>query len=306
MRRMNSPPGPADEQRPDEQRPDGHGPDEEGAILILVVFLTVTLVAMAAMVVDVGALLDERRQLQNGADAGALAVARSCALGTCDASLAEGLADGNSRDGDSRVDSVTYPAAKRVRVTTSTQGGGGSILPYFFGQVLTGQKGKTVRATATASWTIAASPTATAVPIAISKCEVDQLVVGAASVIFRTKALGPCALKDGFGWLDGNCPSAFTAGVDATGDPGKSGPKNCLGPLKGTDVAFPVFDTFTGNGNNTRYHIIGFAVLRLTGWRYPSDESSPRPCSPPATCIAGTFVSFTTPGTGSAGVSLVS
>ena len=38
------------------------------------------LVGMAALVVDVGAVVEEKRQLQNGADAAALAVAQSCAL----------------------------------------------------------------------------------------------------------------------------------------------------------------------------------------------------------------------------------
>lgn len=290
--------------------PEWETADEQGAILIIVVLLTVTLIAISAMVVDVGAILDERRQLQNGADAGALAVAQSCAIGPCDVALAASMADLNSRDGDSAVDSVTYPAANQVRVTTSTRSGGGSILPYAFGQILTGVEGRTIRATATAAWVQPVPANATAVPIGFSKCQVDQLVPGAASTIYVTKPTGPCALEEGMGWLDGDCPSVFTAGLDASGDPGKSGPKDCLGPLKDSDVRFPVFDTITGTGTNTNYHIVGFAVLRLTGWRYPSDESSPRPCGSPATCVAGTFVSYITPGPGTgpgqSGVSLVS
>lgn len=269
--------------------------DQAGSVLILVVLLTVTLVAMAAMVVDVGALLDERRQLQNGADAGSLAVAHSCAAGPCDANLAEGLADGNSRDGDSAVDSVTYPAANRVKVTTSTRGGGRNILPYSFGQAVTGEKGRTVRASATAAWGPVGS--AVAIPLAISKCDLQQLAIGTYGVITFKKGSGPCSGKDApgaFGWLDGACPTTFTAGTLVNGNPGASGPKDCLHGLMNTDILLPVFDTVTGSGNSTKYHLVGFAALRLTGWRFPGDQSSPRPCSPPETCIAGTFVKFVT------------
>ncbi|MEA2687126.1 MAG: hypothetical protein QOE93_2321 [Actinomycetota bacterium] len=271
-----------------------HGqPDEQGAILILVVFLTVTLIAMAALVVDVGALLDERRQLQNGADAGALAVAHSCVLGACDATLAEGLADANARDGDSAVDSVTYPAANQARVTTSTKNGGESILPYAFGQVLTGQKGKTVRATSTAAWGPPSS--ATVLPLVISECDVTQLGIGTESVIMFAKANGPCVAKDAsgaFGWLSTACPAIVVVGATLPGDPGGSGPAGCLEPRLGKNVVLPVFDTVTGTGNNTRYHIVGFVAFHLTGWRFANTSSAPRPCSSPNTCVSGSFVRY--------------
>ena len=283
-------------------------PDQQGAVLVLVVLLTVTLVAMAAMVIDVGALLDERRQLQNGADAGALAVARSCSLGVCNGTLAESLADLNSRDGDSKVDSVTTDlATKKVSVTVSTQGGGGNVLPYFFGQAVTGQKGKTLRATANASWTSAAPSTAVAVPIAVSECEAEQLVVGTSVVIMFAKPTGTCLAKypaGNFGWLDAACPATYTVGVAAPGDPGKSGPKTCLDSRINTDVTFPVFDTVTGKGSKADYSIVGFLVLRLTGWRFPGDPSPAPPCNSPTSCVAGTVVRYTT--TGAAGVTLVS
>jgi len=283
-------------------------PDEEGAILILVVFLTVTLVAMAALVVDVGALLDERRQLQNGADAGALAVARSCALGACNSGLADALADANARDGDSDVESVTYPAApaKTVRVTTRTHGSNGAILPYSFGQVLGGGKGKTLHATATASWTTSAPATATAVPIAVSQCEANELVVGTYAIILFARPEGICLATHptgNFGWLDTNCPDTYTVGVPVEGDSGHVGPKACVGRMINTDVTFPVFDTVTGKGSKNEYGIAGFLVLRLTGWRFPSESSPIPPCTSSNSCIAGTVVSYTT--SGAAGVRLI-
>jgi len=266
-----------------------HGrPDEQGAILILVVLLTVTLVAMAALVVDVGALLDERRQLQNGADAGALAVAHSCGLGACNPTLAQGLADANSRDNASLA-TVTFPSANRVKVTTSTRNGVGTVLPYAFGQVLTGQKGRTLLATATAGWGPPAS--ASALPLVISECELAQLEIGKHSVITFAKTSGPCVAKDtsgAFGWLTAACPTTFSTGATVVGNPGSSGPNPCL--VINTNVLLPVFDTVTGTGSNTRYRIVGFAALRVTGWRFGgSNTSSPNPCGN-TTCIAGTFI----------------
>ena len=264
-------------------------PDEGGAILILVVLLTVTLVAMAALVVDVGALLDERRQLQNGADAGALAVAHSCGLGACDVALAQGLADANSRD-DASMATVTLAPANRVEVTTGSRDSHGTILPYAFGQVLTGQRGRTVRATATAGWGPPAS--ASALPLAISECDLDQLGIGSYSVITFAKTSGPCVAKDtsgAFGWLTVACPTTFSTGATVGGDPGSSGPTGCL--VADTDVLLPVFDSVSGSGRNTRYHIVGFAALHVTGWRFASNASSPHPCGN-STCIAGTFVNY--------------
>ena len=45
--------------------------------------MLVVLIGVGALVIDSGALYAERRQLQNGADAAALAVAQDCADGHC-------------------------------------------------------------------------------------------------------------------------------------------------------------------------------------------------------------------------------
>jgi Flp pilus assembly protein TadG len=54
---------------------------EEGAVAIIVALLLVVLMAAVALTVDVGGLYLRRRALVNGADAGALAAARTCARG---------------------------------------------------------------------------------------------------------------------------------------------------------------------------------------------------------------------------------
>lgn len=52
--------------------------DDSGAVAVIVAILAVVLFGMAALVIDVGRLYEERRELQNGADAAALAVGWEC------------------------------------------------------------------------------------------------------------------------------------------------------------------------------------------------------------------------------------
>jgi Flp pilus assembly protein TadG len=74
------------------------GRDERGAIGVLVAVLIGggVLLGMGALAIDVGQLYQNRAELQNGADAGALAVADSCALGSCTTGIANQYATGNA------------------------------------------------------------------------------------------------------------------------------------------------------------------------------------------------------------------
>jgi Flp pilus assembly protein TadG len=72
---------------------------ERGASVVLVAILTTAvLFAMGAVAVDLGAYYTARGETQNGADAAAVAVARTCAKGSCDTSAGDqygGLNSGN-------------------------------------------------------------------------------------------------------------------------------------------------------------------------------------------------------------------
>ncbi|MGB6454662.1 MAG: pilus assembly protein TadG-related protein, partial [Streptosporangiaceae bacterium] len=72
--------------------------DERGVIGAIVAILlgAGVLTGMGVLVLDVGQLYQERAELQNGADAAALAVAKSCALGACTSDVAGQRADGNA------------------------------------------------------------------------------------------------------------------------------------------------------------------------------------------------------------------
>lgn len=56
---------------------------DDGAVAVIVALLSVALLGFTALVVDVAVLYQERRQLQNGADAAALSVGQGCAAGAC-------------------------------------------------------------------------------------------------------------------------------------------------------------------------------------------------------------------------------
>ena len=78
-------------------------------MLVWVALMLVVLLGIGALVIDVGALYAERRELQNGADAAALAVATDCAEGNCDATksaTADDVRRQNANDGAANVDEV--------------------------------------------------------------------------------------------------------------------------------------------------------------------------------------------------------
>src|SRR5262249_58805836 len=87
------------------------GKDDRGAIGIMVAVLLGggVLLGMAALVVDVGQIYQNRAELQNGADAGALAVARQCGLNNCTntTTTALGYANSNSSGLTGHTDGVT-------------------------------------------------------------------------------------------------------------------------------------------------------------------------------------------------------
>jgi Flp pilus assembly protein TadG len=160
------------------------GRDERGAIGVLIGVLIGggVLLGMGALAIDVGQLYQNRAELQNGADAAALAVADSCALGTCTAGIAGQYATGNASkltgnnaavdlvcgsgtgmsacpgSTGTMVDCPANPSAgtNYVDVHTSTLTAGGStLLPPVFARTLLGNRGyagTNVKACAQAEW----------------------------------------------------------------------------------------------------------------------------------------------------------
>lgn len=299
---------------------------ERGAVAVLTAAFAVVVVVIAALVVDIGALHDERRQLQNGADASALAIAHSCAEGACPADpklFAAGLADGNALDGATTIVSVDMDVAnKLVTVQTETRSkSGDTVLPYFFAQAFTGDDGGTVHARATATW--AGVGRATVIPLVMSSCEWSaatndgKVFDRPVTISFHAgggKKADDCAapaghdndgddrLAGGFGWVTStDCKVNIVADseIEESADPGTSAPKGCETRLaeirnNGETVLVPIFDDLWNTGSNGMYHIYGFAEFRLTGYRFPSiSAGDPKPpCNKGDTCLGGYFTRY--------------
>lgn len=184
------------------------GRGERGAIGVLVAVLIGggVLVGMGALVIDVGQLYQERAELQGGADAAALGVAKTCALAVCLPVVSAGYADANASRLTGRTEGVSLvcgsgglikglllgscppsngqltdcpapPAGSSyVDVNTTTQlANGSSLLPPAFARTLLGNRGfrgSHVNACAQAEW---GAPTVAVVAgLSISACEWDQ------------------------------------------------------------------------------------------------------------------------------------
>ena len=155
--------------------------DQRGATAIVIAIVMSALMAVAALAFDVAAMHQERRELQSGADAAALALADTCAKGSCGTpadmtSTAKYFANANAHDSLARIVSVV-PASNQVTVRVGTeQTGGGAdndinTVDFTFARIF-GVDGQDIHASATARWSPIGA--ATTVPLTFSQCEWDR------------------------------------------------------------------------------------------------------------------------------------
>ena len=291
--------------------------DDSGAVLVVVAVMMVALLGMGALVIDVGQLYVERRELQNGADAAALAVAQDCADGDCDEMpIAQTYANDNAKDGKAGVDEVCGSVSSGltdtdcddppahdpdfpnwVKVDTVTPDD--DQVDFVFAPIL-GHDTGTSGADAVAAW--GSMGKATTLPLTFSKCEYNELGGNVQTGTFPhglnyiyfhdTSDAGTCKagpsgadLPGGFGWL---APSG-TCGVEVTADgwvndkTGNGVPNVCQpSDWQNREVLVPIYDdTNDLNGSNGRYHVAGFAGFRVHGYRFPGNEwHNGYPCGP--------------------------
>lgn len=209
-------------------------PAECGATAIMIALLLVPLLGFGALVIDVGALVQERRELQNGADAGALAVAKDCAAGSCGAfdATADSFADANALDGDSNVgpgqvcgSGPGLPACAAdppeaagvpnwVKVTTDTQevSSGSNQITFRLAQLL-GLTGASVNRRSVAAW--GAPSSATVIPLTFSMCEFDAATAGGTVYASGPPFSGPPRIVYFHGSVQaGTCPAGPSGGDD--------------------------------------------------------------------------------------------
>jgi Flp pilus assembly protein TadG len=283
---------------------------EDGAIAVIVGVSLLVLVGIGAFVVDAGNLYWERRQLQNGADAAALAAAQGLVGGDSEAAaytVARYYADANN----SRGAYVRGPAegdpgfvvdSNSVTVTART----GSYvsegsLDSFLARVL-GVDSYATQASATASWGSLGS--ADTIPLTFSECEwhqmtgllgkededpADFLPTGQRTVYFHSTKTAQeefsCGYDapnhdhpGGFGWLsaEGGACEAYVENGTVKTDTGNNVPKECsasfLASLIGKTVAMPIFSSVTLQGSNATYTISGFAAFEMSGYHLSGNK----------------------------------
>lgn len=279
---------------------------ERGAATVLVALLLVVLLGFAALAVDMGLLYSEKAQLQNGADAGALAIAQSCAKDTAStactgpASLAKGLADKNSLDGLSNVQSIALDVPNRkVTVTADPLEAGrtdNQVSLYFAGVL--GVPASSVVAKSTVVWGSPSKGTSP-FPLTMSVCQVKNLVDVGGDQLIRSHTAnantdcpeGPSGsdTPGGFGWLaqdPGGCGAYIDMAINESGaDTGNDGPSYCDAILNGwaaditagkdVVILLPVFTSVTGTGSGSSYDVNAFAAFKVQGWKFSGGSSLP-------------------------------
>jgi Flp pilus assembly protein TadG len=143
--------------------------DESGAVAVFVALTMTIMLGCAAIAVDVSSAYADRHQLQNGADAAALAIALDCARNSCGDSAGTATtavrANTTAADaGDATIGAPTVTTTGRTTTVTAR-----ATSNHFFGQVL-GQASHVVTARSSASW-IATTRGRANFPLAISWCE---------------------------------------------------------------------------------------------------------------------------------------
>lgn len=280
---------------------------DRGAVLIWVALSLVLLLGVGALVIDVGAIYVEKRQLQNGADAAALAVAQDCAGGDCGAatSMAETYAGLNAKDGVSAVDVLCgdapglpacaepAPAGAQgaggwVRVGTRTETpDGGDQVSFVLAPIMGALTGGTYRQQAVAAWGPMAGGALT--PLVFSQCEYEQyggdvtaspptFPAGVHAITFHGTnpasvacGTGPSGLDlpGGFGRVIApNCEADLTTGAWVRVDTGNNLAAGCdVISWRDSEVLVAVFDTLRGVGSNGEYRIAGFVGFHVLGYR---------------------------------------
>lgn len=254
--------------------------DEQGAVAVIVALMMVVLLGFAAITIDIGRLYAEKAELQNGADAAALAIAQDCAAGNCGniSASAASLAGSNTKDGYATAKPVVADGTVTVETGTLNKDGS-TTLDFFFAPVL-GISDGGASARAAAGWGSPASGPAV-LPMAFSKCQFDPALSGTVRLIEHDA--GPSCtgkagntIPGGFGWLEtgGKCSvDVSTANPQTDGDNGNSYPlssscKTAMQSLKNKTILIPVFDEAGGNGSHGWYKIHGFAAFKITGWKF--------------------------------------
>jgi Flp pilus assembly protein TadG len=251
---------------------------ERGATAVLTGLLMVGLVGFTGLAVDGGATYAKHQELQNGADAAALAAAQECAADENDcneANLQTEVApygEANVRN-DKETVSTSFDIDLSAQTVTATVTG--TKFHWFLPVV--GVSESELSPDATATWGSPNSGPAM-LPLVISQCEFEgalgEPILGTILDIYMPKngqdaecSWGSNYPPGGFGWLSQDvCEVTVTVGEWVDGDTGVDEPESCdWASFIGQVVLVPIFDDYTGNGSDGQFHIARFAALEVLG-----------------------------------------
>ena len=267
--------------------------------MVLIALLLVVLLALAGIVIDLGALFQERRELRNAADAAVLAIAEDCGTGAqpCDTDTAFGTAgfyaNANVEDGAAGITSLDLDLdAQSVRVVTHAVDpeSGQQGVEVSFMKIL-GFDRMTVNAPAAAIWGHPRS--GGGIPITYELCEFEKTGLDNTVILsFHDPqdrdveedpdcAAGPAGsdAPGAFGWLEpiekktcwvelsiDSWDNGPTVGV------GVGGPTFCTAQeiydaIYRKIVMVPLYSDVRGEGSNTEYYVVGFGGFFVEMYR---------------------------------------
>ncbi|HEY3338584.1 MAG TPA: Tad domain-containing protein [Propionicimonas sp.] len=252
---------------------------ERGAVAVIMAFAMITLMAFAGLAIDLGGAYSDRQQLQNGADAAAIAIARSCQKGAC-VNTADAYVKANKLDGVATgrvVGSMTSPVTVEATYTRTN----------WFGAVM-GRATTQISTRAAARWGYVSG--GVTFPLTFSWCAFYQATGGwddqgkalSNAVVVINMIEHTCTppahneVAGGFGWLSGvNCSATVLAGDWVMSDPGNDGSGTCKDfdwtVLRNKTVQVPIFEEVSGTGSNAKYRIKGLAAFTVTGYCFSND-----------------------------------
>ena len=266
--------------------------DERGATAIIVALTMAIVLGMAALVIDVGASQARRAQLQEAADAAALAIAQQCVsaaattVASCASSViggasstAQQLAVANVNDHTVTVSTPTFTAST-VKVTAKSDQVG------FFSRIF-GVDSTTLQASAKAQWTQPVTP----LPLAYHECNLpdpsNNTVFLESDILSITNLnIAGCGLLGsvtgllGARWApDGSCSFDVNLLSYVNGVLSNLLPSQCvsmLGSLIGKQVLIPVYGNvlvpivINGVLLGQGYEVKKYALFTVSGYDFQS------------------------------------
>ncbi len=272
--------------------------DERGAVGVVVAAILAVLIGFTALVIDLGWLFVVRGELQNAADAGALAGVVELVNNGEDYAQTMAVAfateDGQFRlnrtapEADAVDVIVLGPETLRVHIRRSAGTAAGPV-PTIFSRIWGRESmGAAAVAVSTLDHHVVGTGPGNLMPFGIHEDMLDadgdgDYDIGNSIDIYPYPwSPGNFGLLDLDGGSNSNAETAYwiengydgifiipETGINVEGDPGISGGSlnGAINLRLGDTVFFPVFDQVTGQGANTIYHVVDLVGGIITGFQ---------------------------------------